>query len=59
MFEYCWSVFNVTQKMKKITDFSTKKSGKFVVQNKEILDLAEKLGIVEAISRKTSMQRNR
>jgi len=45
--------------MKKITDFYTKKSGKFVVQNREILDLAEKLGIVEAIPRKTSIQRNR
>jgi len=45
--------------MKKITDFYTKKSGKFVVQNKEILDLAEKLGIVEAIPRKTSIPRNR
>jgi len=44
--------------MKKITDFYTKKSGKFLVQNKDILDLAEKLGIVEAIPRKTSIQRN-
>jgi len=52
-------VFNVGRKVKKITDFYTKKSGKFVVQNKEILDLAEKLGIVEAIPRKTSIQRNR
>ena len=30
-----------------------------MVQNKEILDLAEKLEIVEAILRKTSIQRNR
>jgi len=52
-------VFNVGWKMKKITDFYTKKSGKFVVQNKEILDLAEKLGIIEAIPRKTSILRNR
>ena len=31
----------------------------FQIWYKEILDLARKLGIVEAIPRKTSMQRNR